>query len=56
MIVISYENIELEWHRWCMLCKKGEFLPMKMSYNKTAGWWIGKGMFVVNQLKKAVLN
>lgn len=51
MIVIRYKEVELEWHGWCYLCKKGEFIPLKLCYNKTVGWWIGKSFFSYNQLK-----
>ncbi len=52
-ISFRHRNIELQWHGWCMLCKKGEFIPLRLSYNTTAGWWIDHRIFLsVNQFKK----
>lgn len=53
VVLFRHKNIELEWHGWCMLCKSGHFIPLKLSYNKVAGWWISHNVFLsFNQLKK----
>ena len=52
LIKISHRNIDLEWYGWCMLCRKGEFKPLKLCYNGTVGWWIGHKIFLsFNTLK-----
>ena len=53
MIGIRHKGIDLDWHGWCYLCKKDEYVPLKLSYNKTIGWWINRKVyFSYNQLKK----
>ncbi len=57
MIAFRYKEIDFEWYGWCHLCKTGSLIPLKLSYNKTAGWWIGSKVFLsVNQLKKIIIK
>jgi hypothetical protein len=52
MITFRYKNIDLEWCGYPTLCKVGRFLPLKLSYNGTVGWWITSNLFLsYNQLK-----
>lgn len=55
MIVFRHKNIELEYHGKLSLYRKGEFLPLKLCYNTTAGWWVGHDTFLsIYQLKKYI--
>jgi hypothetical protein len=55
MIEIRHKNIDLEWYGYPILCKAGEFLPLKLCYNGTAGWWVNRRIFLsYNQVKKVI--
>lgn len=52
-VKIRHKNVDLVWHGGLCLRKEKDFLPMKLSYNKTAGWWVTrKDFFSTYQLKK----
>ena len=54
-IAIRHKNIDLVWQGGLSLRKESDFLPMKLSYNKTAGWWITrKDFFSTHQLKQKI--
>jgi hypothetical protein len=54
-INIRHRNIDLEWHGWCYLCKKGEFKPLKMTYNGSIGWWVNRKIFFSYKQLKSYL-
>lgn len=51
-VKIRHKNIDLVWQGGLNLRKEKDFLPMKLSYNKTAGWWITRrDFFSTRQLR-----
>ena len=55
-VKIRHKNIDLVWGGGLFLRKENAIFPMKLSYNKTAGWWITrKDFFSTHQLKEKII-
>ncbi len=55
-VKFRYKNIDLEYAGWPCLYKPGRFLPLRLSYNGTAGWWISPKIFLSAKQLKTILK
>lgn len=57
MVTIRHKSLEFEWHGYPILCKVGAFVPLKLCYNGTVGWWVDRKTFLsYNQIKKQLIK
>lgn len=50
---LRFKNIDFIYDGWPTIYKPGRLMPLKLSYNGTAGWWLSRNVFMsANQLKE----